>query len=170
MVGEVSCNRSCSDGPGYYGMVMCAAYPYICNDIRVMQQPLCGMHAHRRGTCTLWDTVTSFFNGSRRVLKSERADSGQASKDVQNSLAIGSVVVDNSLSRIHCSTVLENGKTTTLNSAEIKIVRTQVKTHLGSFFSAGSLIKDLSTSSTFRHGIVTKTIISWLRIWFQHPP
>ena len=46
---------------------------------------------------------------------------------------IGSVIVDNSLSRIHRSTVLQNGKTTTLNSAEIKIVRTKVKTHLGAF-------------------------------------
>ena len=37
----------------------------------------------------------------------ERADSGQASKDVQSSLAIGSVIVDNLLSRIHRSTVLQ---------------------------------------------------------------
>ena len=62
-----------------------------------------------------------------------RANSGQPSKDVQGLLAIGSMSVDNPLSRIHHSTVYQNGKTTTLNSAEIKIVRTEVKTHLGGF-------------------------------------
>ena len=39
-----------------------------------------------------------------------RANSGQALKDVQSLLAIGSVIIDNLLSRIHRSTVLQMEK------------------------------------------------------------
>ena len=54
-------------------------------------------------------------------------------KDTQGLLAIGSVIGDNLLSQIHRSAIIQNGKATTLYSAEIKIVRTEVKTRLGAF-------------------------------------
>ena len=91
--------------------------------------------------------------------KSVGINSGQALKNVQDLWTIGSVIGDNLLSRIHHSAILQNGKTTMLNSvrsrlweprsklvSQVRFVAVNMRERLLAKISAGSLLSRSQTS------------------------